>query len=127
MCGMNKIQNFFLKLQKEDEPVKKRWMVALTSASMLIVTVFWGFYFNATIKTIETAGISEQETGDNNFLAAVKNGAGIISKETGLKLSKLVDSIQTIANKTNSITINKTDNDFLIKKDLEDVAPKKLP
>ena len=127
MCGMNKIQNFFLKLQKEDEPVKKRWMVALTSASMLIVTVFWGFYFNATIKTIETARISEQETGDNNFLAAVKNGAGIISKETGLKLSKLVDSIQTIANKTNSITINKTDNDFLIKKDLEDVAPKKLP
>ncbi len=94
---------------------------------MLIVTVFWGFYFNATIKTIETARISEQETGDNNFLAAVKNGAGIISKETGLKLSKLVDSIQTIANKTNSITINKTDNDFLIKKDLEDVAPKKLP
>ena len=124
---LNKIQNFFLKLQKKEESVKKQWLVILTSASMLLVTVFWGFYFNATIKTIETAEISKQEIGNDDFLAAVKNGVDIISKETGLKLSKLVDAVQTIANKTNSITIDKTNNDFLIKKDMEEIAPKKLP
>ena len=70
---LNKIENFFTNLQKENESIKKQWLIILTSASMLIVTVFWGFYFNATIKTIQTTEISDQETGADNFLAVVKN------------------------------------------------------
>ena len=85
---LNKIENFFTNLQKENESIKKQWLIILTSASMLIVTVFWGFYFNATIKTIQTTEISDQETGADNFLAVVKNGTDIISKETGLKIKQ---------------------------------------
>ncbi|MEK9170369.1 MAG: hypothetical protein AAB674_01855 [Patescibacteria group bacterium] len=124
---LNKIENFFTNLQKENESIKKQWLIILTSASMLIVTVFWGFYFNATIKTIQTTEISDQETGADNFLAVVKNGTDIISKETGLKLSKMISAVQSIAGKTNSIIINKTNSDLLIKKDMEKIAPRTLP
>ena len=121
---LHKIKIFFIELREKDEAAKKRWLVVLTSVSMVFVAALWGINLNMSIQDL---GGRAQRVEKENFMAVIKNGADMISKGTGLKLSKLADSVQAIANKTNSITINKTDNDVFIKKDLEQISPKKLP
>src|SRR3989338_3561043 len=118
---LQKIQNFFLKLQQEDEATRKRWLVILTSGTMVIVVSLWLVYFNFTIKAL-TSDPPKEEAG---FFQTSANGLQIISKETALKISQLSAYLKTLASQTNSITIQPA-NINLILEDLETVKPKKF-
>lgn len=118
----NKIQNFFLDLQQEDEATRKRWLVILTSGTMAVVVSLWLIYLNFTI----TALTSEPPKEEAGFFKTSANGLQIISKETALKISQLSAYLKSLASQTNSITIQPA-NINLILEDLGEVKPKKLP
>ncbi|MBI3046271.1 MAG: hypothetical protein HYY86_01865 [Candidatus Harrisonbacteria bacterium] len=117
-----KIQNFFLKLQQEDEATRKRWLIILTSGTMAVVVSLWLVYLNFTIKALAPEPPKEEA----GFFKTSANGLQIISQETALKISQLSAYLKSLANQTNSITIQPA-NINLILEDLETVKPKKLP
>ncbi|MBI4992451.1 MAG: hypothetical protein HZB99_04510 [Candidatus Harrisonbacteria bacterium] len=99
---LQKIQNFFLDLRQKDETAKKRWLMILSSGTMLIIIPLWIVYINLTVR-----GLNEKEKNNNGpgFMETMKNGLEITSKEVGSKFSELMASLQELANQTNSITI----------------------
>lgn len=119
---IEKIQNFFLELQQSDETTKKRWLVILTSGSMVIVISLWAVYLNFTIANLN----EDRNPKQNDFLSVFNNGLQIITDKTGAQLSQVIANLQTLANKTNSVTIQPSDTDFQ-PKNLEDIKPQKLP
>lgn len=120
---IQKIQNFFLELQQGDEDTKKRWLVILTSGSMLAVILLWTVYLNFTIENLNAPSKKSNEAG---FLKTSQVGLQVISKEIGLKLSEVAAYLNSIAKQTNSITLEAA-NVSLILKDLESVTPRRLP
>jgi len=118
-----KIQKFFLELQQSDEATKKRWMTILTSGTMMVVIGLWGVYINMTIQNLDE---KEQAKNEIGFLKTFKSGLTILSKETGLKLSELSAYLGSLANQTNSITIQGASSNFVLK-NIEDIKPNKLP
>lgn len=118
-----RVQNFFLELQQSDRETKKRWLVILTSGSMLVVILLWAVYLNFTIEDLNAPSKKSNESG---FLKTSQMGLQVISKEMGLKLSGAAAYLNSLAKQTNSITLEVA-NINLILKDLESVKPKKLP
>ena len=118
---LHKIQNFFLNLQQETEEIKKLWLFVLAAGSMLVVLTVWVFYINLTVKSL---GAAEDKQG--GFFQTLGVGMQIISKESGLRLSKLMGRLKSAIGKKNSLTIQGANFNF-IANDLDPVKPKKLP
>ena len=119
---IEKIQNFFLNLQQEDEATRKRWLIILTSGTMAVVVSLWLVYLNFSVKAL-TSDPPKDEAG---FFKTSANGLQIISQEAALKISQLSAYLKILASQTNSITIQPA-NINLILEDLEAVKPKKFP
>ena len=119
---LQKIQNFFLDLQQSDEATKKRWLVILTSGSMLAVVGLWSVYINLTIQNL---GEKNQNEGPA-FLETFKNGISVLSKEAGSNASRLMANLQAATSRTNSIVIQQ-ENFNAVLHDLDEIKPKKLP
>lgn len=117
------IKKFFLELQRKDEAAKKWWLIALTSASMLIVIVFWGLYLNSSIENLTQ---EKPEGQTSQFTIVFKNGIKEIAKIGGERLSKTMEKLKKLIAKTNSVTVQNTDIRFTVK-NLEPIEPKKLP
>ena len=117
-----KIKNFFLNLQQSDEATKKRWLMILTSSSMLVVIGLWSVYINLTIQNL---GEKNQNQAPG-FLETFKNGIAVLSKEAGSKTSQLMANLQAATSRTNSIIIQ-PENFNAVLQDLEEIKPKKLP
>lgn len=120
---MQKIQNFFLELQQSDENTKKRWLVILTSGSMLAVILLWAVYLNFTIEDLNAPSKKSNEAG---FLKTSQVGLRVISREIGLKLSEAAAYLNSLAKQTNSITLEAASINLILK-DLEAVTPRRLP
>ena len=80
-----KIRNFILELQNSDDATKKRWLIILSGASMIVVVGLWLVYFNVSLEKIapaqqqavaETSGIKETledlKNTLNNGIAGIK-------------------------------------------------------
>lgn len=119
----NKIQNFFRELREKDESVKKWWLILFTSGTMIVVIGFWTLYLNATVENFN----KPQQVQKENFLGIFKNGLGIAAKEAAVKLNGLMASLKSVASQTNSITIEGAGAGFVVKKDLKEIKPTKLP
>jgi len=119
---LKNIQNFFLDLQQSDEATKKRWLVILTSGSMLAVVGLWSVYINLTVENL----VEKNQNQGPSFLETFKNGLAVLSKEAGSKTSQLMANLQAATSRTNSITIQ-PENFNAVLKDLEEIKPKKLP
>jgi|SRR3989344_3682023 len=96
-----KVQNFFLDLQQKDQETKRRWLVILTSGSMIAVVFFWAAYLSSTVKNLAD---SSNENPDG-FFAVFKNGLSVVSEKAGSQLSQVFADVQELAKKTNSVTI----------------------
>lgn len=118
---LTKIQNFFLELRQSDQENKKRWLVILTSAAMILIISFWIIYFNLTIKNL-----SQKEESASQFWETMKVGLGVIYQKTASELSRASANLQEILKKTNSVTIQ-AENFQTVMPNLEEIKPKKLP
>ena len=116
-----KIKNFFLDLRQSDEETKKRWLVILTSAAMILIISFWIIYLNLTIKNL-----SQKEENAGQFWGTMKVGLGVIYQKTASELSQASANLQEILKKTNSVTIQ-SENFQAVMPSLEEIKPKKLP
>ena len=119
-----KIQNFFMELRQSGEDTKKRWLFILSGSSMLIVLVLWVFYINLTVQSLQKENANPQNNA--GVFSIFKNGVIVLSKESGLKLSKLADYFEAFLSKKNSVTIQGANFNF-IANGLDDIKPKKLP
>lgn len=106
---IQKIQNFFLNLQQSDETTKKRWLIILTSASMAVVISLWVIYLNFTLADLGPKPPASNEAG----------GLQVI-------ISESIAYLQSLAQQTNSITIQSASINMVLK-DLEKIKPQKLP
>ncbi len=120
--AIQKIKSFFGGLREKNEQEKKRWIIGLTSASMLIVLALWAISMNSTIKKLSGPEKTEAETG---FTAALSKGAGVVGGKIGKVLSEMSDKIQSYIATTNSVTIQPTNLDF--SKNIDTISPQKLP
>ncbi len=116
------LQNFFLELQHKDQPTKKKWLIGLTSASMLAVLALWAMSLNSTLKTLSAPDNAKSGTG---FAETLSEGMKIVGGKIGKGLSEISDKIQSYIATTNSVTIQPTNLDF--SKNIEPVKPKKFP
>ena len=116
---LNKIQNFFFDLQEKDEETKKWWLAILTSGSMLMVVSLWIGYINLTVKNL---GDKDDRAQQASFFQTFGSGLNIVS-------GKLAGELKELFNKKNSVVIETqpANLNFVVKKDLEPIKPKKLP
>jgi len=117
------ITNFVIELQKSDEGTKRRWLVILTASTMLIVLVLWSIYINITIKSL---GSQEVKSAQSDFSSTFRTGTMVLLKELGAKINELAYQLKSLAETTNSITIQPA-NINVVMPNLENIAPKKLP
>lgn len=77
------IRDFVEKLQNSDDAVKKRWLIGLSAATIILVIGLWVVYLNFTIDKI---GESEQEApSGTSFWQVLKTGSGkAFSKIVGI-------------------------------------------
>jgi signal transduction histidine kinase len=117
------VTHFFLDLQKSDERTKKRWLVILAATTMLIVIILWVMYINITIQNL---GDRESSAAQSDFSATFQTGSLILVKEIGAKLNELAYRLRSLAETTNSITIQPASVNVVMP-NLENITPKKLP
>ena len=51
-------------LQQLDESSKKRWLLILTSISVVVVLVLWAFYLNATVVSVNNVNTKHVSNWD---------------------------------------------------------------
>lgn len=119
---IRKIKSFFADLQEKDEQEKKRWLIGLTSASMLIILILWIISLNSTLKTL--SGPEKIET-ENGFLSTLSQGTKVVGGIIGKNLSEISDKIQSYVATTNSVTIQPVNLNF--SNNIEPVSLKKFP
>jgi hypothetical protein len=73
------IRDFLKKLQQSDDARKKRWMIASTGLTMVVVIYLWLGYFNNLIadSSMQSAKIEESESGFS-FGQTMKMGVGSV-------------------------------------------------
>lgn len=119
---IRKLKSFFADLQEKDEQAKKKWLIGLTSASMLIILVLWIISLNSTLKTLSGP---EDERSKTGFGATLSQGLKVVGGEIGKNLSEISDKLQSYIATTNSVTIQPVNLNF--SNDIEPVTPKKFP
>ena len=55
----NKLKKFVVNLQKSEDAVKKRWLIALTTVSTLLVILVWAVYLNVNLSSISAPADSK--------------------------------------------------------------------
>lgn len=67
-----KLKNKFQEIQESDEQTKKRWLVGLSAATMIVVIFLWLALFNFSFEKSEATD-TEQESVVN-FFGTFENG-----------------------------------------------------
>jgi hypothetical protein len=126
----SRIHNFFLNLQNAEKPIRKRWLIVLTTMSMLIVLGLWGGYLNIFVVNNlyhDTLSPAKKTTPqETSFSETFGVGLNVIQKEL---TQKLVNSKEFLANRlqyTHTITIQKPTYTFILDS-LESIPPTPLP
>ncbi len=119
---LHAINNFVRQLQKKDEQTKKQWLIGSTAASMVLVLIFWGFYFSATIQSLSDKKTAPDGIG---FAATLSQGMKVIGDKIGSQISTIMESAQRYTQSANSITIQPTAINF--SNNIEPITPKKFP
>ncbi len=99
------MNSFLRELQKKSNEEKRRWIIGLTTVSMIFVLVIWGFSLSATIGDLGTAPSTPQQ---NNFIATFMNGLRVVGGALATQLSGLAERIRASVQRTNSVTIRST-------------------
>jgi hypothetical protein len=73
-------KDFLGKLQNADESVKKRWLVALSAVSMLVIIVVWLKYFAFLTRPAGSLG-QERAGSDFSFWETMKTGLAVLWDE----------------------------------------------
>lgn len=76
-----KVEQYVRKLQREDEALKRRWLVLGTVVAMVVVVVLWVGYLRLTLPSVATTGAGEEVAaayGEESLFSTLKRGLGVI-------------------------------------------------
>ena len=119
---MNSIRNFFAKIQNSSESVRRRWLVILSSLSMLFVITLWVGYINVIVKPADIKKEEVLASPRPNFTQVIGAGIKIVARELGTTATKIVRYLRRQLSTANVITILDTDRNFIL--DTLDEIPK---
>ena len=119
---MNSIRNFFAKIQNSSESVRRRWLVILSSFSMLAVIALWVGYINVIVKPADIKKEEVLASPRPNFAQVIGAGIKIVARELGTTTTKIVRYLRKQLSTANVITILDTDRNFIL--DTLDEIPK---
>jgi len=128
----SKIISFFEKIRAAEEPVRKWWLIILTSATMVLVITFWVGYLNISIKSpIQES--SEKNTAsakavvsETSFLETFGAGITVVTSELRERTKNLQIFFKNSLQESHTITIEKPERDFTLDS-LEAVPKTTLP
>ena len=95
---LKNIKNFLVKLQNSSEQTKKRWLIGLSAASMILIIIFWLTFLSSTINQVaapqpeEILGIGFWQvfkTGLTTIGGSMKENAGDLFSKLSTELNKL--------------------------------------
>ena len=105
------IISFFKKIRTENDSVRRRWLISLTSASSFLVIMLWVFYANSFIPSIsqyddkykpkEVAGA--EASREFGVLETFSAGVGYVFKDAG----KLTNKVASVVGSSFAIARNK--------------------
>lgn len=119
------IKNFVIRLQGEDEAVKKRWLIALTSVSVVFVIVLWAFYLNLTVISVAAPenALVVQKPGFFGIFAA---GFSVIGDKTTTGLANSFVYFSNKAKTKNQLIVDRGSHSFVYK-NLDELPVRPLP
>ncbi len=92
------VKNFLVKLQNSSEQTKKRWLIGLSAASMILIIIFWLSFLNSAIDRVATP--QPEEISGIGFWQVFKTGlttiGGSMKENAGNLFSKLSTELKTI-------------------------------
>jgi len=98
------------RIQRASDTVKRRWQIALTTISMILIILLWLGYVSVTIPKIE--GTTPDEDTTESFFSVFGRGFTIISgnakeklKDAGASVQGAVGSFQAQIKQGNKYTI----------------------
>lgn len=84
---MNKLLNKLKQIQESDETTKKKWLIIMTVAAMIIVISLWLVYINYSIKSVDNGvGAINLEKSETDFLEVFKKGLGVVGNSVKEKI-----------------------------------------
>ena len=88
-------KNWLQRLQESDDRTKKRWLVGLSAASMIIVVAVWLSYF-ATLVAVPGGGVTTESKAPQgvSFFDTMKTGSGVIFDYARNGLRRLSDTLK---------------------------------
>jgi len=107
-------KNFIAKIQNSPEPVRKRWLIILSGASMAAVLGLWVIYINLVVGapgselTLES---EEQRPGaGDTFIAGLK----IVGQELQRGGTGVINRLRDKLGRVNSIDISGAERNFIL-------------
>lgn len=73
-----KIKKSIEKIQDSDEAAKKRWLIASSAVTMILVISLWLVYINNTIQPVNN--VIEKQESEIGFWQIFKNGLNIVGE-----------------------------------------------
>lgn len=82
-----KLKNKLKQIQESDEATKKKWLIIMTAAAMVIVIGLWLVYINYSIKSVDN-DIAEinLEKSETAFLEVFKKGLSVVGSSVKEKI-----------------------------------------
>lgn len=81
------LKNKLKRIQESDEATKKKWLVAMSAISMIIVIGLWLAYMNYSIKTVDkNLAETKMEKSETDFWEVFKKGLSVIGNSAKDKI-----------------------------------------
>ncbi|HEY4475536.1 MAG TPA: hypothetical protein VJB92_02325 [Candidatus Paceibacterota bacterium] len=120
------IKKILDRIREAEEPIRRRWLIALTGISMIFVISLWAFYVNVSLKPLNEeadAGASQVEPGFFSIMAA---GFNKVAYELSSGAALLIENASNKVKTVNLITVNRQEVNFL-PEHLEPIPKTPLP
>jgi len=122
------LKNFIGRLQDSPEPVRRRWLVILSGASMAAVLGLWVLYINVIVDSAgsELALKPEKQEVQTGAVDAFVAGLKIVGQELKKGGTGVINRLREKLDETNSIEIRGNERNFILE-GLEEIPATKLP
>lgn len=123
---MESIKKFFSKLQDSDEATRRRWLVLLSGASMIIVITLWISYVNLIVEPVGREEKIAESRIEPGFAEVMRAGLTVVAKEIKEAAINTLAYVRVTVGSTNQIKVNLLERNF-IDEELPEIKPVALP
>jgi hypothetical protein len=86
-----KLKNLLENIQNSDEATKKRWLIGVTSVSMVLIISLWLVYIKFTLESFTSS--AQEQKSVVGFWQIFKNGLTIVSQSIKEGIKTIISEI----------------------------------